>query len=1488
MNVYSQIYTKATDFVGAIKGDVDPRTGQFTIKISLGSLMANNGLGPKIPLDLRYSPMTQANLGFGVGFGFGFTTYDQRSTLLSLGGGSTYKVLESDETLSLIDAKLRQVSVSKIPQHYYKTLYKDGSFELLTAPEVLSSLKVPDTIVSASGHFVTLNWAFADNQFRLVSIVDENGSTLVSVDYPDEQNLATRIAVLPDRQIATAGSDDPEGYNVYLFFGDSHHLTRITCDAADDLEWNIGYTNLNSIGPWGQVASSITYPGGLYEYVKYSRSRGHRFSSARPDMSSSLYPYVREFTRVPGDSQPMITTTYDYEVINSHNFLGHAAPGIYARNPTLDALYNCADSTYRYHTLETHVDDNGEETRIGRTYNCFHQLVEQKSTTSDCSVTRRTKYGSLPGSGFEAQPANFQCPKTKTIIWSRTDPVTGAVVSTSEAAQNFTYDNYGNILERSGTYTDAAGTETAIGTLTYEYYPAETGTSYDPNTGFGCPADPNSYNKGNKIPRFVKSKTFTPHQFHGDEQPKEIRYAYTQYDLPDAVKQLLSSTDPDYNSAYAVLKSEQRIYDNGETLLEKTTYTYADKDAVLAGTDMREFGQLLQTIDTHYPNDGVVIDSTDPKTAASFETTTNTQIELVNSNNDLKTTTTVTTWDSLSTSSSQTSSRFTGRIKERVDEVGIVIQATYDALGRVVSETTAVGTDYEDEYTLSYVFGTAATTSYLITATDRLGNQAKTTFDGLGRALTGTVKLGTAGAIWQTMQSRQYDCSGRLSASTSYDYKDETKADIIGAYSTVTSTRHYDNWGRVDYVTDAEGIRRYNSIDPIALTKTAYSQSADASAETARTVLSANVATCSASIELFNSTTAPSNSGGLYSTVTQNYDGWKQLRKTTDELARDTTFDYDVFGRVTTTTLPIVPNQKGDGSTVVTRLYSRDSASSTVTDIQVNGTSMGTREVDSLGRVTKQTVGGRVTTAIYDAASGSLTAPFQVTTPYGTTVQFLYEAALGGKIASKSLMVGGKATDTAVFSYSKKTDQTQVGRLLNTVSTVNALSNTITNSYDLAGRLLTETFNDGSTASHKHTVAGKAWSYTDITSQTWEVTEADVYGRPTTVNDGGYVRLSLSYDNLGRTQSWTTTDSLSAETLITSLIWDGVDREFTRTMDSSRTGQRMLVQQDYSKNHQISRRTLKRGSVSTPPENLTTTRIENYAYDKRNRLSSYNVQNPTDLDWIRDDKNNIITGEAYGSAGDPGYDAFNNILKVTTTFKNGQDIATFTYDTTDITQLVTINHSNITLGSQIDLTYDGYGCLQSDENGSVMSYDQGINCGYICGFQTQGSTDVPKTFQYDALRRVVNESGTTLFYNGTTLAAQRQGNNTNRLVYGPSGAIGQVDNANTVWLNGAGLDGSILSADSPDGAQQHYDVAYGPYGQQTTQEGQSPVILGYNGERKSNLLGGYQLGNGYRLYKPSLRRFTSPDTLSPFGAGGINPYAYCEGDPINNTDPTGH
>ncbi|MBA6112006.1 MULTISPECIES: RHS repeat-associated core domain-containing protein [Pseudomonas] len=66
------------------------------------------------------------------------------------------------------------------------------------------------------------------------------------------------------------------------------------------------------------------------------------------------------------------------------------------------------------------------------------------------------------------------------------------------------------------------------------------------------------------------------------------------------------------------------------------------------------------------------------------------------------------------------------------------------------------------------------------------------------------------------------------------------------------------------------------------------------------------------------------------------------------------------------------------------------------------------------------------------------------------------------------------------------------------------------------------------------------------------------------------------------------------------------------------------------------------------------------------------------------------------------------------------------------------------------------------------------------------------------------------------------------------------------------------------------------------------TLQGFNGEFIDILLGVYHLGLGYRAYSPDLMRFQSPDSLSPFGKGGTNCYAYCGGDPINYTDPTGH
>lgn len=86
---------------------------------------------------------------------------------------------------------------------------------------------------------------------------------------------------------------------------------------------------------------------------------------------------------------------------------------------------------------------------------------------------------------------------------------------------------------------------------------------------------------------------------------------------------------------------------------------------------------------------------------------------------------------------------------------------------------------------------------------------------------------------------------------------------------------------------------------------------------------------------------------------------------------------------------------------------------------------------------------------------------------------------------------------------------------------------------------------------------------------------------------------------------------------------------------------------------------------------------------------------------------------------------------------------------------------------------------------------------------------------------------------------------------------------------------------------EHQTLAYTAYGHCPVESGLIS-LLGFNGERRDSVTGNYLLGNGYRAFNPVLMRFNSPDSLSPFGEGGLNGYAYCQGDPINSEDPTGH
>jgi len=106
---------------------------------------------------------------------------------------------------------------------------------------------------------------------------------------------------------------------------------------------------------------------------------------------------------------------------------------------------------------------------------------------------------------------------------------------------------------------------------------------------------------------------------------------------------------------------------------------------------------------------------------------------------------------------------------------------------------------------------------------------------------------------------------------------------------------------------------------------------------------------------------------------------------------------------------------------------------------------------------------------------------------------------------------------------------------------------------------------------------------------------------------------------------------------------------------------------------------------------------------------------------------------------------------------------------------------------------------------------------------------------------------------------------------------GAVDSLSLLSVNNAG---SVVGVARESEGEQFDYTAYGHCS--SLASGRSS--LGFNGEYYDDFLQGYLLGNGYRLLNGM--RFNSPDSFAPFRV--LNAYGYCDGDPVNYSDPSGH
>ncbi|EKG41893.1 YD repeat-containing protein-containing protein [Pseudomonas syringae pv. avellanae str. ISPaVe013] len=1426
MAASTSVHSNALNFMSCLKSGVDPRTGLYNISISLPDLQSNDLRGPEFRLDMSYSQLNTLDSGYGLGWNLQVSQYDPATQILSLSTGETFRVdgTSSGGRLTMTEKKLDTFHFYKLDDERYRVVHKSGLEEILK--------------LHSSGN-KKMAWAVkitapSGHSIALKHTVFNSSTYRLDSITDDLGQTLLKIARSPtsvelDLHPYAGAGGTPLARFLMTLVGTAKHVSRITLPTENNASWRFEYglENGNQL-----CVKHVETPTGSSEDIYY-QDEGHAFPSSAGRLP---VPRVTRHIIDPGLRLAKFDVRYTYKdrQQRSRNFLGAGLP-IFWEDNGLDNLFKHVQE-YNYVCTESLWVDSKAVRSIERTFNRFHLQTIEVTTQNNNQQTVTTDYNILEGVHYSKQPADCQLPSKVTTRWQRLDEPE----RTRTETVTDTYDIYGNLL----VHTRANGIEEVS-----SWYPA--------SGGDGCPADAEGF-----VSR-VKEKVVKPALSSQPKAPTlSTRYRYRT--LPA----LTSSGLPDW----IVPETETllQLESDGTTVeLQKTLLEYINQPDTPF-----QHGRTGKNIESMNGNDTVTVYEYSNSKGKSRQLEVPVQLIEI----------TTIGFDGTRISKLQQQSLLTGQVLLTLQE-GVEILYVYDALNRLTKETIAPNsgsTGYEASREYLYTLCSAPQQQAEQVVIDARKVKTRSVMDGLGRAiLEERDHIDSSNpAVMHMIHSAHYNAWNNVQYETDYDWFDNQQL------FTTRSTYAYDDWNVQSVVTTDHGVQTHQYYDPIGNEEhNGPIQSAWVQSGEAEPLIRGRSETW---LNMFGKPVkikSQNAAGKDLSSQSFLYDGLGRCTEQTDESDRKTQFSYDAWSRMVSTRLP--------DSSVARRNYASHSNAELPIGLEMthpDGTTKtpaGKQAFDGLGRMTLAQAGQRIEHYQYEDGHTQVKTR---KTAKGDGISYTYKLALTDQIVSSTA-----PDETAEFDYNN----------------VSARLTSATNqqgkrayAYDAHNQLTEETWKGDLQERtwktlHRTSLQGRAMYRTDVEQkEVKNPVKSVVKGRlkggvkhrvkgvetsyrydkfgqlESIVQDN--VEVTVAYDTLGQTREITTHDLAAGTRLVNRMEYDDQGQEILRTQSAGDHPVRTLEQQWRPDGLLQSRHLQKAGNSLL---------LEKFSYDARSRLilvSYSGSKMPVHA------SGRAILRQSFS------FDELDNMTLNFTEFANDtMETATFRYgkegdpESGDRCQLLGITYRPPRSTPDPTFRYDANGNQTNDEHGNQLDYDSQSRLLQV----NKPAGGAINTYSYDGHDHLLttrngNDSEILRFYQDQQLSSTVQDSRRTQFLHIGEQPVGQQ----TV---GEPADTLLLLTDANQSVLAEFQqntlrtAVYSAYGERHSDDSLLSVTA-FNGEVCEKDTGWYLLGNGYRAYNPGMMRFHSPDSLSPFGAGGLNPYTYCLGNPIAWRDPTGH